>query len=89
MATGSSKVASPNTELDDLKLLYNTLYHIRKKYALLGMQIGLKKSVIDDIGAQKLDPSMSLLEVLSVRVKKAEALTWNDIYNALRSECSE
>ena len=89
MATGSSKVASPNTELveDDLKLLYNTLYRIRKKYALLGMQIGLKKSEIDDIGAQKLDPSMSLLEVLSVRVKKAEALTWNDIYNALRSEC--
>ena len=89
MATGSSKVASPNTELgeDDLKLLYNTLYRIRKKYALLGMQIGLKKSEIDDIGAQKLDPSMSLLEVLSVRVKKAEALTWNDIYNALRSQC--
>ena len=89
MATGSSKVASPNTELDedDLKLLYNTLYRIRKKYALLGMQIGLKKSEIDDIGAQKLDPSMSLLEVLSVRVKKAEALTWNDIYNALISQC--
>ena len=89
MATGSSKVASPYTELgeDDLKLLYNTLYRIRKKYALLGMQIGLKKSEIDDIGAQKLDPSMSLLEVLSVRVKKAEALTWNDIYNALRSQC--
>ena len=89
MATGSSKVASPNTELgeDDLKLLYNTLYRIRKKYALLGMQIGLKKSEIDDIGAQKLDPSMSLLEVLSVRVKKAEALTWNGIYNALRSQC--
>ena len=89
MATGSSKVASPNTELgeDDLKLLYNTLYRIRKKYALLGMQIGLKKSEIDDIGAQKLDPSMSLLEVLSVRVKKPEPLTWNGIYNALRSQC--
>ena len=89
MATGSSKATSPNTELDedDLKLLYNTLYRIRKKYALLGMQIGLKKSEIDDIVAQKLDPSMSLLEVLSVRVKKAKALTWNDIYNALRSEC--
>ena len=89
MATGSSKATSPNTELgeDDLKLLYNTLYRIRKKYALLGMQIGLKKSEIDDIVAQKLDPSMSLLEVLSVHVKKAEALTWNDIYNALRSEC--
>ena len=89
MATGSSKVASPNTELDedDLKLLYNTLYRIRKKYALLGMQIGLKKSEIDDIGAQKLDPSMSLLEVLSVRVKKAEPLTWNGIYNALISQC--
>ena len=89
MATGSSTATSPNTELgeDDLKLLYNTLYRIRKKYALLGMQIGLKKSEIDDIVAQKLDPSMSLLEVLSVRVKKAEALTWNDIYNALRSEC--
>ena len=51
MATGSSKATSPNTELDedDLKLLYNTLYRIRKKYASLGIQIGLKKSEIDDI----------------------------------------
>ena len=89
MATGSSKATSPNTELDedDLKLLYNTLYRIRKKYASLGIQIGLKKSEIDDIEAHKLDPGKSLLEVLSIGMNKAQPLTWNDIYSALRSEC--
>ena len=89
MATGSSKATSPNTELDedDLKLLYNTLYRIRKKYASLGIQIGLKKSEIDDIEAHKLDPGKSLLEVLSIGLNKAQPLTWNDIYSALRSEC--
>ena len=89
MATGSRKLASPNTELDedDLKLLYNTLYRIRKKYASLGIQIGLKKSEIDDIEAHKLDPGKSLLEVLSIGMNKAQPLTWNDIYSALRSEC--
>ena len=89
MATGSSKATSPNTELDedDLKLLYNTLYCIRKKYASLGIQIGLKKSEIDDIEAHKLDPGKSLLEVLSIGLNKAQPLTWNDIYSALRSEC--
>ena len=89
MATGSSKATSPNTELDedDLKLLYNTLYRIRKKYASLGIQIGLKKSEIDDIEAHKLDPGKSLLEVLSIGWNKAQPLTWNDIYSALRSEC--
>ena len=89
MATGSSKATPPNTELDedDLKLLYNTLYRIRKKYASLGIQIGLKKSEIDDIEAHKLDPGKSLLEVLSIGLNKAQPLTWNDIYSALRSEC--
>ena len=86
MATGSCEVDSPNTELSE-DVLYNTLYRVRRNYASLGIQIGLKKSEIDDIEAQKLDPGKSLLEVLSIGLNKAKPLTWNGIYSALRSEC--
>ena len=86
MATGSSKAASPNTELG-LKALYEALYEIRSKYASFGIQLGLEKSEIDDIEAQKGDPGRYLLEILSICLKRAKPLTWNDIYNALKSKC--
>ena len=86
MATGSSKAASPNTELG-LKALYEALYEIRSKYASFGIQIGLEKSEIDDIEAQKGDPGRYLLEILSICLKRAKPPTWNDIYNALKSKC--
>ena len=86
MATGSSKAASPNTELG-LKALYEALYEIRSKYASFGIQLGLEKSEIDDIEAQKGDPGRYLLEILSICLKRAKPLTWNDIYNALTSKC--
>ena len=89
MATGSSKVASPNTELgeDDLGALHEALYEIRSKYATFGIQLGLKKSEIDDIEAQKGDPGRYLLEVLSICLKRAKSVTWNEIYNALTLKC--
>ena len=89
MATGSSKVASPNTELgeDDLGALHEALYEIRSKYATFGIQLGLKKSEIDDIEAQKGDPGRYLLEVLSICLKRAKSVTWNNIYNALTLKC--
>ena len=77
MATGSSKAASLNTELG-LKALHEALY---------GIQLGLEKSEIDDIEAQKGDPGRYLLEILSICLKRAKPLTWNDIYNALKSKC--
>ena len=86
MATWSSKAASPNTELG-LKALYEALYEIRSKYASFGIQLGLEKSEIDDIEAQKGDPGRYLLEILSICLKRAKPLTWNDIYNALTSKC--
>ena len=86
MATGASKAASPNTELG-LKALYEALYEIRSKYASFGIQLGLEKSEIDDIEAQKGDPGRYLLEILSICLKRAKPLTWNDIYNALTSKC--
>ena len=88
MATGSSKVASPNTELgeDYLGALHALLYEIRSKYASFGIQLGLKESEIDGIEAKKGDPGRCLLGVLSICLRRAKSLTWNDIYNALISK---
>ena len=89
MATGSSKATSPNTELgeDDLGALYEALYPARNSYKSIGLLIGVKIGEIENIESNKADSGDRLLAVLSVRVKKAEPLTWNDIYNALRSKC--
>ena len=53
----------------------------------LVLLIGVKIGEIESIESNKTDPGVRLLAILSVRVKKAEPLTWNDIYNALISEC--
>ena len=89
MATGSSKVASPNTELDedDLGALYKALYPARNSYRSLGLLIGVKIGEIENIESNKTDPGDRLLAILSVRLNKAEPLTWNEIDSALRSEC--
>ena len=86
MATRSSKVASPNTELgeDDLGALYVALYPARNSYKSIGLLIGVK---IENIESNKADSGDRLLAVLSVRLNKAEPLTWNEIDSALRSEC--
>ena len=85
----ASKVASPNTELgeDDLGALYEALYPARNSYKSLGLLIGVKIGEIESIESNKTDPGDRLLAILSVRFKKAEPLTWNDIYNALISKC--
>ena len=89
MATGSSKVASPNTELgeDDLGALYEALYPARNSYKSIGLLIGVKIGEIENIGSNKADSGDRLLAILSVRLNKAEPLTWNEIDSALRSEC--
>ena len=89
MATGSSKVASPNTELgeDDLGALYEALYPARNCYKSIGLLIGVKIGEIENIESNKTDSGDRLLAVLSVRLNKAEPLIWNDVDSALRSEC--
>ena len=89
MATGSSKATSPNTELgeDDLGALYKALYPARNSYRSLGLLIGVKIGEIESIESNKTDPGDRLLAILSVRLNKAEPLTWNEIDSALRSEC--
>ena len=89
MATGSSKVASPNTELgeDDLGALYEALYPARNCYKSIGLLIGVKIGEIENIESNKADSGDRLLAVLSVRLNKAEPLIWNEIDSALRSEC--
>ena len=85
----ASKVASPNTELgeDDLGALYEALYPARNSYKSIGLLIGVKIGEIESIESNKTDPGDRLLAILSVRFKKAEPRTWNDIYNALISKC--
>ena len=89
MATGSSKVASPNTELgeDDLGALYEALYPARNSYKSIGLLIGVKIGGIENIESNKTDSGDRLLAILSVRLNKAEPLIWNEIDSALRSEC--
>ena len=88
MATGSSEVASPNTELGkkDLVVLLEVLYPARNKYCFFGLQIGLGIDEIESIESNKTDSGKRLLAILSVRLNKAKPLTWNEIYSALRSK---
>ena len=72
---------------DDLGVLYEALYPVRNSYKSFGLQIGVKKSEIESIEAQQTHPGERLLEILAVRVKKTEGLTWRDIDKALRSDC--
>ena len=89
MATGSSKAASPNTELgeDDLGALYEALYPARNSYKSIGLLIGVNIGEIENIESNKKDSGDRLLAILSVRLNKAKPLTWNEIDSALRSEC--
>ena len=88
MATWSGDhTASKGLGEEDLGTLCNALYPVSKKYKFLGLQIGVKKSEIETIEAQHNDPGERLLEVLSLRLKKTKAITWNDIDTALRSGC--
>ena len=70
MATRSSKVASPNTELgeDDLGALYEALYPARNSYKSIGLLIGVKIGEIENIESNKADSGDRLLAVLSVRL---------------------
>ena len=62
-----------------MKDIYKVLYLVRRKYKSLGLQIGVKKSEIENIEAQHRD---RLFDVLSGCVKEVEIL---DIEAALRS----
>ena len=83
MATGSSEVASPNTRLveKDLAELHRVLHPVKIKYKSFGLQIGVG---VGEIACMYQD---CLLEILTVRVRESEPLTWNDIVAALREEC--
>ena len=85
MATGSSKPASPNTELDDKDLaeLHKVLFPARIQYKSFGLQIGVG---VDEIKMNQ-DSGHCLLEILTARLRMIEPLTWNDIDAALREEC--
>ena len=85
----ASQEASPSEGLgeEDLGKLYEALYCVRTSYTPIGLRIGVKKNEIESVEKQKTDPGDRLLEILSIRVKKAKVLTWKDIVEALRSQC--
>ena len=86
MATGP---ASPNVCLgeSDLGALHSALYPARKRYKSFALQIGVELGEIEDVEGMYSDHGERLLGILSVRIKKEEPLTWNDIDAALRLEC--
>ena len=85
----ASQEASPSEGLgeEDLGKLCEALHCVRTSYKHIGLQIGVKKSEIESAEKQETDPGDRLLEILSIRVKKAKVLTWKDIVEALRSQC--
>ena len=89
MATGSSKVASPNTELGekDLAELLRVLYPARNRCIPFGLQVGLEVDEIESIENRYQNADDRLRAILIARIRKSEALTWNDIDAALRVEC--
>ena len=89
MATGSSKVASPNTELDekDLAELLRVLYPARHRCIYFGLEVGLEGDEIKGVENRYQNSDDRLRAILSARLNKAKPLTWNEIYSALRSEC--
>ena len=88
MAAGSGQAPSDPALLskDDLGTLYNALYPARNSYKSFGLQIDVGIDEIDSIEKQYTDPGDRLLEVLSARLRKEKALTWNDIDRVLRLE---
>ena len=88
MATGSSKAASPNTELGgkDLAELVEVLHPARNKYFHFGLQIGLENDEIESVENRYQNAGDRLRAILSVRLNKANSLTWNEIDSALRSK---
>ena len=89
MATGSSKVASPNTELDekDLAELLRVLYPARHRCIYFGLEVGLEGDEIKGVEKRYQNSDDRLRAILSARLNKAKPLTWNEIDSALRSEC--
>ena len=88
MSAKSCLAAPPSKGLreGDLINVYEALHPVRKKYDFLGLHFGMSKTEIDSIEADQSDSGKCLLEILSVRLKKAPALTWGDIDKALRSK---
>ena len=91
MATGGHGQADasldPSLGEDDLGTLHSALYPARSNYKSFALQIGVKIGDIDNVEANYTDHGDLLLGILTVRVKKAEPLTWGDIDAALRLEC--
>ena len=88
MATGSSKVASPNTELGekDLAELLSVLYPARHRCIYFGLEVGLEGEEIEGVENRYQNADDRLRAILSVRLNKAKPLTWNEIDSALRSK---
>ena len=83
MATGHGHILQQGFGEDDLLALVDALYPVSKKYLHLGLQIGVKKEEIDKV--KYADPTMRLLEVIKLRLRVSEPLTWSMIDQALRS----
>ena len=85
MASGRGQAAGLGEK--DLGTLHSALYPARSSYKSFAIQIGVKIGEINNIEGKYADHSDRLLQILSVRLKKAEPLTWSDMDTALRLDC--
>ena len=72
---------------DDLSDIINVLQPVAYKYKKIGIQ--LKEMHISDIKSIEItctDPGDRFLEVLSLRLRRTPALTWREVYSALKSK---
>ena len=86
-AKSGGEAATKGLGEEDLGALCEALHPVSKKYKFLGLQLGVKISEIETIEAEHSDPLGRLLGILTIRLKKAEIITWGDIDKALRSAC--
>ena len=87
MATGvGPPLACRELQEEDLAFVFEALVPVADKYEVFGIQIGMKMNEIYQFRRMHFsDPQKCLLEILSTRLERSPALTWNDIDRALRS----
>ena len=87
MATGQGASLSEGLDEKDLWKLYEALYRVRTSYMPIALKIGVQIGEIEGVESKQTDSGRRLLEILTIRLRQTEKLTWGDIVEALRSEC--
>ena len=69
-----------------LKELRNKLYRVRVKWYDIGVELNVATEELDIIKSKSDDPSVCLREMIALRLRSSNELTWKIISDALRTE---